>query len=349
MKSRRFVDSVLISAQSGRGGNGCVSFRREKNIAKGGPNGGDGGNGGHVILRGNRDEDSLTSLFFNPRQRAESGQHGKGKTLHGRNGSDLIIPVPTGTEVRLEETGELLGDVVEHGQDLRVARGGRGGLGNCHWKTSTHQAPLEHTDGGEGETVMLRLVLKTVADIGLVGFPNAGKSSLLAALTPAHPKIAPYPFTTIHPVMGTLVFDDYTTLRIADIPGLIAGAHEGRGLGHDFLRHIERATALIYVIDMAGVDGREPWDDYAALRDELGFHNKELLKRRSLVAANKMDLPGAADNLRKFAKKTRTKPIPISAVTGEGLDKFRKAVQALPRTAASTLGTQSVSFTRETP
>lgn len=329
MKSRTFVDSVTLYASAGDGGNGCVGFRREKNVPKGGPDGGDGGHGGHVILRGDRNENSLIRIFFAPHRRAEKGVHGKGKKLYGRNGRDLIVKVPCGTEAWDTKTGCMLGDIVEHGQELVVARGGKGGLGNCHWKTSTHQAPTEHTDGEPGEKVSLRLELKLVADIGLVGFPNAGKSSLLRRITEARPKIGAYPFTTLNPTIGTLVFENYTRLAIADIPGLIKGAHEGRGLGYDFLRHIERSTYLIYVIDMAGVDGRHPLDDYFSLREELELYKKDLLTRPSLIVANKMDLPQAVENLQKFTMKTRTKPILVSAMTGRGLDALKELIFAL--------------------
>lgn len=318
----------MLYAQAGNGGDGCVSFRHEKFVPRGGPDGGDGGHGGHVILRGDRDEDSLVGLYYTPHQRAENAGSGKGKKLHGRNGKDLIVKVPCGTEVWNKEAGRMLGDIVKHGEKLLIARGGRGGSGNCHWKTPTHQAPTEHTDGGPGEHVTLRLELKLVADIGLVGFPNAGKSSLLTGISEAHPKIGAYPFTTLNPIIGTVILENYTSLTVADIPGLIKGAHKGIGLGHAFLRHIERSSFLIYVIDMAGVDARHPHDDYFSLRQELELHKKELVIRPSIVVANKMDLAQAAENLREFTKKTRTEPITVSALTGLGLDDLKKAISA---------------------
>lgn len=329
MKSRTFIDSVTLYAFAGDGGNGCVSFRREKFVPKGGPDGGDGGRGGHVILESEKDEDSLIKIHYAPQQRAKNAGHGKGKKLHGRNGKDLIVKVPCGTEVWDAETDRMLGDIVLHGEKFLVARGGKGGLGNCHWKTSTHQVPTEHTDGESGEEVTLRLELKLVADIGLVGFPNAGKSSLLMGISEAHPKIAAYPFTTLNPIIGTIVFEDYTRLRIADIPGLIKGAHKGRGLGHAFLRHIERSSFIIYVMDMAGVDGRNPVDDYFNLCEELKLYKKELVTRPSLVVANKMDLPEAGENLGEFSEKTNTQPIPISAKTGQGLEDLKNAIHML--------------------
>jgi GTP-binding protein len=329
VKARKFVDTVAVQASAGNGGHGCVSFRREKYIPRGGPDGGDGGNGGDVILRADKDTDSLIDLFFSPHQSAGAGGHGKGKQLHGKSGKDLVVAVPCGTEVWDKDTGEMLGDLVEHDGRLTVANGGKGGLGNCHWTTSTHQAPRESTPGEEGEERHLRLRLKTVADVGMVGFPNAGKSSLLTALTHAHPKIAPYPFTTLHPVVGTLTFEDYLSLRISDVPGLIDGAHKGVGLGHSFLRHIERAETLLFVLDMAGADGRHPADDYACLLKELELHEARLVTRPSVIVANKMDLPSAADNIAEFEKGTGIKPLRASAVTGEGIDEVKSVLHRL--------------------
>ncbi len=329
MKSRKFIDHVRIFAHAGNGGDGCVSFRREKFVPKGGPDGGDGGRGGHVILRGDKDVDSLVALYFSPHQRAKHGGHGKGKQLHGKNGSDRIVKVPLGTEVWDADTDVLLDDIVTAGQECVVARGGRGGRGNVHWKSSTNQAPREHTDGVRVESVTLRLELKIVADIGLIGFPNAGKSSLLTQVSDAHPKIGAYPFTTLNPIIGTIVFEDYTRATVADIPGLIEGAHEGVGLGHAFLRHVERSRFLVYVIDVAGVDTREPYDDYAKLRRELELHREDLVRRPFLVVANKMDLPQAETKLTEFARATGTDPIPLSAETGEGIDKLKARIEEL--------------------
>jgi len=331
LKSRKFVDSTILYALGGRGGNGCASFRREKCVPRGGPDGGDGGRGGHVILRGNHDEDSLVSISFAPHRRAQNGGAGRGKRQHGKNGRDMTVQVPCGTEVRDALTGEMLGDIVDDGQELVVAKGGKGGLGNCHWKTSVKQAPVEHTDGEPGQEASLKLDLKLLADLGLVGYPNAGKSSLLTAITHAHPKVAAYPFTTLNPIVGTLIFEDYTRMRIADVPGLISGAHEGVGLGHSFLRHIERARFLAYVVDVAGVDGRDPAGDYRSLRDELAMHRADLAERPCLVLANKMDLPGSAEALATFSAETGTDPIPISALTGQGLDRLKDALHALVR------------------
>jgi GTP-binding protein len=329
MKSRKFIDHVVVHTTSGKGGNGSASFRREKFVAHGGPDGGDGGKGGSVLFRGDKDEDSLIRLFFSPHQRAGHGGTGRSRQMHGANGADCILKVPLGTEVWDREAEVMLGDILEHGQEIIVAKGGKGGVGNIHFKSSTNQAPTKCTPGGDGEDVTLKLELKIMADIGLVGLPNAGKSSLLSCISDAHPKVAAYPFTTLNPVLGTIIFEDYTRLRIADIPGLIEGAHEGIGLGHDFLRHVERSNFLIYVIDMAGVDARNPEDDYDCLREELHLHDASLSERPSIVVANKMDLPEAQENLKDFRKKTGLDPIQVSAESGEGLDELRARLHDL--------------------
>ena len=321
MKTRQFVDTVQVHVKAGSGGNGSCSFRREKFIPRGGPDGGDGGDGGSVVLQGNEDVDSLVSIFFDPRLVAEDGVSGAGRRMHGRNGRDKIVPVPLGTTVTDRDTGEFLGEVTEHGQTLLVARGGRGGRGNVHWKRADHQVPYEHTPGTPGEERDVRLELRMMADAGLVGFPSAGKSSLLRRLTAARPKVAAYPFTTLNPLIGTLLFpEEQASIRVADIPGIIEGAHLGAGLGHQFLRHIERTKALVFVIDMAGVDARAPWDDYAALLHELEMRDPALLERPRILVANKMDLPEAADLVKDFRKRTHTRPLCVSAVTGEGVE-----------------------------
>ena len=329
MKGFKFVETAGADILAGCGGNGCASFRREKYVPFGGPDGGDGGRGGHIILQADPNVDSLIALYYQPRQHAEDGGKGMGQKRHGRNGQDLILKVPCGTVVRDETTGEILGDLIMPGEQLLVARGGKGGLGNCHWKTSIHQAPLEHTEGGAGEQRRLRLDVKIVADIGLIGFPNAGKSTLLAAISHAHPKIAAYPFTTLQPVIGTIQYDTFTRLKLVDIPGLIQGAHTGAGLGHTFLRHVERTRGLVYVIDMAGSDGRHPADDYAALRDELNHYNPALLQRPALIVANKMDLDPALENLPEFMAQTGQKPLLVSGLTRRGTDELKSALHKL--------------------
>ncbi|NLF86336.1 MAG: GTPase ObgE [Lentisphaerae bacterium] len=334
VKTRQFVDCLTVQARAGRGGDGSASFRREAHVERGGPDGGDGGRGGHVILRGDINEDSLIRLFYSPRLVAEAGVAGRGQQMHGRNGADLVVHVPCGTLVFDEETGELRGDITADGQELIIARGGAGGLGNIHFKSSTHQAPTEFTPGREGEEFRLRMELKVIAEVGLVGFPNAGKSSLLSALSAARPKIAAYPFTTLNPIIGTAVFGDFSQIRIADIPGIVEGAHTGVGLGLDFLRHLSRAKALLFVVDAAGVDGRTPWDDYRALRREMRLFDPALLKRPILLVANKMDLPGAAENLARLDAAARRQALPVSVATGQGLDDLRARLKALIRPVA---------------
>jgi len=325
---------MVIFAAAGNGGNGCLAFRREKYVAKGGPDGGDGGRGGHVILRADPNTDSLISLFFNPEQRAEKGVHGKGKRMHGRNGEDLIVPVPCGTEVREAASDQLLCDLVEPGAEMIIAKGGKGGLGNPHWQTSTHQTPYEHTDGDPGEEKHIQLDVKLLADVGLVGFPNSGKSSILSRISNAHPKIGAYVFTTINPIIGTVqVGDDFeaTTYRVADIPGIVKDAHKGVGLGLQFLRHVERASCLAIVIDMSGIEGRDPVDDYHVIRREMELYSEALLTRSTLIIANKMDLPDSADNLKRFRKETKTKPLPVSTESGEGLDLLKTRLLQMVR------------------
>lgn len=322
MKGLTFVDRCRVQVFAGNGGDGCASFRREKFIPFGGPDGGDGAHGGSVYIRASKDTDSLLNLYYQPIRRAEHGGRGQSKQCYGRNGADFFIDVPCGTEVRLEESGEMIGEVINPGDVLLVAKGGVGGKGNMHFVTSSYQAPREFTHGTKGEIKNLLIELKTVADVGLVGYPNAGKSTLLAAISPAKPKIASYPFTTLHPIIGTIAYDDYGHMKIADIPGLIDGAHKGIGLGHDFLRHIERTKFLLFVIDMAGVDGRSPIDDYRNLRKELKLYSPELAHRPHMVVANKMDLPASTENVKEFKRRVRVKPFEMSAAEGMGVDEL---------------------------
>ena len=324
MKHVVFKDRVKLYVRAGNGGNGCVSFRREKYIPKGGPDGGDGGHGGSVILRCDVNEDSLLPLYYQPHQRAKHAQHGMGSQCHGRNSADCIVKVAPGTVVSDAETGDFLGELVHPGEELVVAKGGRGGIGNIHFKSSVNQAPREFTEGTKGEEKVLWLELKLMADVGLVGYPNAGKSTLLTQLTHAHPKVAPYPFTTINPIVGTLEYPNFSRLKIADIPGLIDGAHEGVGLGHQFLRHIERSKFILFVIDMAGTDQRNPADDFLHLREELTLHLAELAETPYLVLANKMDEPDAAGHLKEFRERTGETPYEISAELGEGLEPVKE-------------------------
>ena len=348
MKIRRFVDCVTVEVRAGKGGDGSASFRREAHVPRGGPDGGDGGRGGHVIFRGNRNENSLGRLFFDNRIVAEAGVPGRGQRMHGRNGADRLVDLPCGTLIYNDENDLLLGDITTHGQELVVARGGRGGLGNLRFTSSTRQAPTESTPGRTGEAFRLRLELKVIADLGLVGFPNAGKSSLLAALSEARPKIAAYPFTTLNPVIGTLPFDDGSSVTIADIPGIVEGAHAGIGLGIEFLRHIARAQALIFVVDLAGSDGRQPWDDYRALRTEIRRYDAALLQRPTIVVANKLDLPAAAENLERFTRAARRRILPLSTQNGVGLDQLRQQIQTLtkPQVPGQTTATNIKAISR---
>lgn len=326
MKSHKFVETAKAVFIAGRGGNGCLSFRREACVPRGGPDGGDGGRGGHIILRADRNVDSLIALYYRPIRRAEPGGHGKGKEQTGRNGKDIILAVPCGTEILDEATGARLADLVAHDEQAIIVRGGRGGLGNCHFTTATHRAPEEHTAGEPGEEKRVRLVLKIIADAGLIGFPNAGKSTLLSVISHAHPKIAAYPFTTLTPIVGTLRFEPHSDLSVVDIPGLIKGAHRGAGLGHEFLRHVERTRFLLLVLDMAGTEGRHPADDYAVLLDEMTRHNPELVNRPALLVANKMDLPEAETYFTEFVQRTGKRPLKISAKNREGLEALKQAL-----------------------
>lgn len=322
-----FIDECVIKVLAGDGGRGCISFRREKYEPWGGPNGGDGGRGGDVILLGDENTNNLIDYKFKPHWKAERGEHGQGSDQHGCDGKHCILRVPLGTVVTDETTGKVVAEVITEGESIVLCKGGNGGWGNTHFKSSTNRAPKRSNPGHEGEHGNYRLVLKSIADVGLVGFPNAGKSSLTGRITKAHPKTAAYPFTTLHPQIGVIELPKhYDRLLLADVPGLIEGASENRGLGHRFLKHIERCALLMFLIDMAGVDARDPREDYATLLSELGLYDKSLLKKPRLVVANKMDLEGAAANLVKFRKRYKTDLIKISCVSGEGLDELKEAL-----------------------
>lgn len=324
------IDTATIYARGGNGGNGCISFRREKYAPRGGPNGGDGGNGGNVILEASEGISTLIDLRYNPHQTAENGQHGAGKRGHGRNGGERIVKVPVGSVVRLAETGEILADLTQPGRRVVVARGGVGGRGNARFKSSTFQAPRVAEKGEPGEERVIKIEVKLLADVGLVGFPNAGKSTLLARTSAAKPKIADYPFTTLEPNLGVARLDPERNFVLADIPGLIEGAHAGAGLGHDFLRHIERTKLLIHVIDAAAVDGRDPIDDYEKLNKELELYNPRLIQLPQLIALNKVDLPGAKANLPRLQDYfSERRLFPISALTGEGVAPLIRAAYSL--------------------
>jgi GTPase len=324
-----FVDECTVKLAAGDGGRGCISFRREKFEPWGGPNGGDGGRGGDVILLGDVNTNNLVDYKFQPHWKGERGEHGQGSDCSGRDGKPCIMRMPLGTVVIDVATEKPVAEIVEDGQQIVLCKGGNGGWGNTHFKTSTNRGPRGANTGQEGERGVYRLVLKSIADVGLVGFPNAGKSSLTTQITHARPKTAAYPFTTLHPQIGVIDYPDevkgHRRLLLADVPGLIEGAHENRGLGHRFLRHIERCALLVFMIDMAGTDNRDPRDDYKHLVNELGLYAKSLLEKPRLVVANKMDLPEAAPHLAKFKRRYKTADVlEISCLTQDGLDRLKK-------------------------
>ena len=321
-----FIDQARLVVRGGKGGNGCSAFRREKYDPRGGPDGGDGGHGGSVLLRANTN--LATLLDFPPRTvyTADHGGRGLGKNCHGKNGRDLVLDVPPGTIVRDAATDLVLRDLVQPGDEVCVARGGKGGFGNKHFATATHRSPREWEKGAEGEERAVSLELKLIADVGLVGLPNAGKSSLLARVSDAHPKIANYPFTTLEPQLGISRIDEDRRLVLADLPGLIEGAHAGRGLGDEFLRHIERTRVICQVVDLAPLSGPDPVAAYRAIRAELRLYSPELARKRCVVAANKMDLTGAEENLRTFKRAVRVPVFPVSAATGAGLRRLLRAL-----------------------
>jgi GTP-binding protein len=335
-----FLDEVTITVRAGDGGNGAATFRREAHVPRGGPDGGDGGRGGSVYLKVDIGETMLVDYRFKHHFRAESGGSGSGSKKHGKAGGDLDLAVPPGTVVTDLATGDLIGDLVIPGQRLLVARGGRGGLGNVHFATSTHRTPHHAQKGDGGQERKLKLELRLIADIGLVGLPNAGKSTLLAALTAATPQIAPYPFTTLEPNLGVLdfvAFDaaDERRVTIADLPGLIEGASSGAGLGHAFLRHASRTRLLVHVVDVAAAN---PERDYEVIREELEAHDASLLDKVTLVVANKTDLPEAADQLEAFRRRRRKEGrevVAISARTGEGVDHLMATLARLLPDAAT--------------
>lgn len=325
-----FTDHVQLHLAAGKGGNGVVAWRREKFIPKGGPNGGNGGKGGSVIIEADKQVYSLEWFRHRRLLKAENGRCGGSNLCQGRSGVDLILKVPCGTLVKDIKTGEILHDLTEDKQQVTLCLGGKGGRGNESFKTSTHRAPNICTEGKEGELMDVELELKLIADVGLVGFPNAGKSTLIAALARVRVKIAPYPFTTLQPNLGYIENEDYTRTLIADIPGIIEGAHQNRGLGFEFLRHIERTRLLIFMLDSSGIDGRNPLDDYRVLQKELGTYNPEMLERPSLVVLNKIDTEEAKEHIEAFMKEYQGEPkdiFQISALNGDGLQPLRKTIQ----------------------
>lgn len=320
-----FIDRVKIHVKAGNGGNGCISFRREKGVPKGGPNGGDGGNGGSVIAMAVEHLNTLVEQYYTQHYKAENGEHGQGKNMHGADGKDIIIRIPPGTIITDSETGDIIADLKSEGQTAILAKGGRKGRGNTRFKSSTNQTPRVAEKGEPGEENDVKLELRLIADIGLVGYPNAGKSSILSKLSAAKPKIADYPFTTLSPNLGVVRVDEEKSFVLADIPGLIEGAHAGIGLGDEFLKHITRTRALIHVVDIASVDGRDPVSDYEKINEELYLYDDRLADLPQIVVANKIDLPSATKGLIKLQKHLSDDDIniiPISALTGEGLSEL---------------------------
>ena len=335
-----FVDEVDIRVAAGDGGRGCLSFRREKFVPRGGPDGGDGGHGGSVYVVASSSKNTLVDFRFHPEFEAERGQHGQGSNRTGHSGNDLDIQVPVGTLVFEREAGDpeggpvpdaplrVVADLVEEGQRVRVAQGGRGGRGNARFVSSTNRAPRRTDPGEEGEQRFLRLQLKLLADVGLVGFPNAGTSTLIARISAARPKIADYPFTTLTPNLGVVSLSDNRSFVVADVPGLIEGAHTGHGLGHQFLRHIERTKVLIHLVDVSGASGRDPVEDFETITNELRLFDARVAAKPQIVVANKIDALDEPERLTRLEKHVKRKKLPfhrISGVTGEGIDGLLEA------------------------
>jgi GTP-binding protein len=325
-----FIDEVKIKVKAGDGGNGILAFRREKYVPRGGPSGGDGGRGGDVIMVANTNYNTLLHFRFNPEHSAERGRHGEGSNRTGREGHDVELPVPVGTIVYDADNGEQLFDFTEANQRFVVAKGGRGGRGNARFTSSTHQTPTEHEDGKPGQERNLRLELKLLADVGLLGFPNAGKSTLISRISAAKPKIADYPFTTLEPNLGVVQGDDeYTSFVVADIPGIIEGAHEGHGLGIQFLRHVERTRLLVHLVDVSESSGRDPENDFHVILTELASFSEELAAKPMMVVASKIDVAQDEERVAKVRNLAEQRGMPffaISAVTGMGLDILRRAM-----------------------
>lgn len=316
-----FVDHVKIYVKGGDGGNGMVAFRREKYVPNGGPAGGDGGNGADVIFEVEEGLRTLMDFRYQRHFKAPRGEHGMSKNQHGKNAESMIVKVPPGTVVRDEDTNEVIADLVEHGQRAVIARGGRGGRGNSRFATPANPAPELSENGQPGQERYVILELKVLADVGLVGFPSVGKSTLLSVVSSAKPKIAEYHFTTLVPNLGVVETEDGRSFVMADLPGLIEGAHQGVGLGHQFLRHIERTRVIVHVIDMSAMEGRDPYEDYVTINEELKEYNLRLTERPQIIVANKMDMPDSEENLKAFKEKLEddVRIFPISALTRQGL------------------------------
>lgn len=326
-----FIDRAKIRVQGGRGGNGVTAFRREKFVPRGGPSGGEGGRGGDVWIVADSSLNTLLHLRYNPEHIAERGRHGEGSNCSGREGEDLTVKVPVGTQIFDSTSGELLKDLSADGSRWLAAKGGRGGFGNSHFATATNRAPRYHQSGSEGEEHELQLELKLLADVGLVGFPNAGKSTFISTVSAARPKIADYPFTTLEPHLGVVDLGDFRTFVMADIPGLIEGAHEGAGLGDRFLRHVERTKLLLHLVDVSSVSGRDPVSDYLTVNRELGAYNRALAERPQIVVATKIDAldePERLESLKQAAIKDGLPFFAISSVANKGTRDLVAAVAA---------------------
>ena len=328
-----FIDETIIRVKAGNGGNGCMAFRREKFVPRGGPSGGDGGKGGDVRMESSERHNTLVHFRFNPEYKAGRGRHGEGSNKTGRDGEDILLKVPVGTIVYDQETGEKVHDFSRPDERVVIARGGRGGRGNAQFATSTHQAPREHEEGREGEERTFRLELKLLADVGLVGYPNVGKSTLISRISAARPKIADYPFTTLEPNLGVVAVDDKKrdemSFVVADIPGLIEGAHTGAGLGTQFLRHIERTRLLVHLVDVSDASGRpDVVKDVQVILDELWNFGAGLENKPTIMVASKIDVanPDKLKKLKQWCTRKKLKLYPISAVTGEGIDKLKFAM-----------------------
>jgi GTPase len=324
-----FIDEAKIYVKAGDGGNGCLAFRREKYVPRGGPSGGDGGRGGDVYMVANEQLNTLLHFRFNPEHKAQRGRHGEGSNCTGQDGTSVVLEVPVGTVAYDADTGEKLHDFTTPGERVLMARGGRGGKGNARFATATHQAPTEHQPGRPGQERRLRLELKLLADAGLVGFPNAGKSTLISRISAARPKIADYPFTTLEPHLGVVQADDFRSFVVADIPGLIEGAHLGHGLGTQFLKHIERTKLLVHLVDVSDASGREPVEDFETVMRELASFSEDLAKKPMLVVASKMDAaqdPARVQSLKRLAEERGLPYFEISSVTGKGLEALKRAI-----------------------
>jgi GTP-binding protein len=329
----QFIDYVKIHVKAGDGGDGCVSFRREKYVPRGGPDGGDGGRGGNVILRAESRYNTLIDLRYQKRYRARNGRPGMGKKMHGKDGEDIVIPVPVGTVVRDAGTGEVLADLDREGNEIITAKGGKGGLGNSHFATPVRQAPRFARPGAGGEERDLVVELKLLADVGLVGLPNAGKSTLISVVSEARPKVADYPFTTLVPVLGVVKLEDFRSFVVADIPGLIEGAHKGSGLGFQFLRHVERTKVLLHLVDVSEMTVGDPVENLRMLNRELGLYSPELIEKPQIVAGTKTDVavPERLDRLEEYCKTNKSAFFPVSAVSGKGLKELVSKLSEMVR------------------